>query len=89
MADVEFVLGATRREQAVHRALDLLMRRAAIRLFTKRVLVAERALHRLVDERAWRAYLRLEVRVNERDRRVLDGAIRIALREGLKARRRR
>src|SRR5580658_2831793 len=38
-----------------------------IKKLTKRVLKAQRRLHRAVDPDAWRIYLRLEELVNERD----------------------
>jgi len=55
---------------------------AVIRRLTKNVLKTQRALQRIVSERAWRAYLAVEEAANARDDKIVSAAIRIAFRHG-------
>jgi len=70
-------------EEAVDGALDRFARESApIRRLTKGILRAQRRLQKQVNERAWRTFIAIEEVTGERALRMLDAAIRIALRRG-------
>lgn len=69
--------------EAVERALDRFTHGSApIRRLTKGILRAQRRLQKQVGEKAWMTFLAIEEVTGERALRVLDAAIRIALRRG-------
>jgi hypothetical protein len=50
----------------------------------RKIVRAQDELHRLVDDSAWKAYLKLEQAVNERDSDEVDVLVRWAFRAGVR-----
>jgi hypothetical protein len=69
------------REQLIRAAVERMLRRnGRARALTKAVRTAQAALHRAIDDEAWRLYLAIEARVNARHDAIVSAAIRFSSR---------